>query len=159
IARDLGPDYSVDETPIAANGTNPPMREVRVQLPNHAVVSAQLPLPAPSSKPYVTAWSLFTFALVFLPMIFIWVAWSLSRQLNNFARAAEEFSVEGERRPLPEAGPEEIAQVARALNRMRDRIAALLVDRTRMLSAIGHDLRTPITRLRLRAEFIEDEHS
>jgi signal transduction histidine kinase len=59
---------------------------------------------------------------------------------------------------LPETGPEEIQQVARALNRMRDRIAGLLADRTRMLSAIGHDLRTPITRLRLRAEFIEDEH-
>jgi signal transduction histidine kinase len=42
---------------------------------------------------------------------------------------------------------------------MRDRIAGLLSDRTRMLSAIGHDLRTPITRLRLRAEFIEDEHA
>jgi signal transduction histidine kinase len=42
---------------------------------------------------------------------------------------------------------------------MRDRIAGLLADRTRMLSAIGHDLRTPITRLRLRAEFVEDEHT
>ena len=77
--------------------------------------------------------------------------WGLSRQLNNFARAAEGFSVEGENQQLPESGPQEIAQLARALNRMRDRITGLLSDRTRMLSAIGHDLRTPITRLRLRA--------
>ncbi|WP_305888216.1 histidine kinase dimerization/phospho-acceptor domain-containing protein, partial [Pseudomonas sp. GW456-12-10-14-LB2] len=47
--------------------------------------------------------------------------------------------------------------MARALNRMHERIALLMSDRTRMLAAISHDLRTPITRLRLRAEFIEDE--
>jgi len=47
--------------------------------------------------------------------------------------------------------------VARALNRMRERITALIDDRTKMLAAISHDLRTPITRMRLRAEFIEDE--
>jgi len=91
--------------------------------------------------------------------MFFWAAWGLSRQLNNFARAAADFSIDGEHSVLPETGPEEIQQVARALNRMRERIAGLLSDRTRMLSAIGHDLRTPITRLRLRAEFIEDEHS
>jgi len=47
--------------------------------------------------------------------------------------------------------------VARALNRMRGRISALIDDRTKMLAAISHDLRTPLTRLRLRSEFIEDE--
>jgi signal transduction histidine kinase len=49
-------------------------------------------------------------------------------------------------------GPREIAQVADALNDMRTRIRALLDDRTRMLAAISHDLRTPLTRLRLRAD-------
>jgi signal transduction histidine kinase len=47
--------------------------------------------------------------------------------------------------------------VAKALNRMRERITTLIDDRTRMLAAISHDLRTPITRMRLRSEFIEDE--
>src|SRR3546814_11824734 len=51
-------------------------------------------------------------------------------------------------------GPREIAQVADALNDMRIRIRALLDDRTRMLAAITHDLRTPLTRLQLRAERI-----
>ena len=46
---------------------------------------------------------------------------------------------------------------ARALNRMRARISTLIDDRTKMLAAISHDLRTPITRLRLRSEFIEDD--
>src|SRR5262249_8738973 len=46
---------------------------------------------------------------------------------------------------------------ARAFNQMRDRIKDLIEDRVRMLAAVGHDLRTPITRLRLRSEFVEDE--
>jgi signal transduction histidine kinase len=53
-------------------------------------------------------------------------------------------------------GPHEIIQVADALHEMRTRIRALLEDRTRMLAAISHDLRTPLTRLRLRAERVSE---
>jgi signal transduction histidine kinase len=81
----------------------------------------------------------------------------LTAPLSAFARAAENFSLNGAAAPLPERGPEEIRSVAKALNRMRERITALIDDRTKMLAAISHDLRTPITRLRLRSEFIADE--
>jgi signal transduction histidine kinase len=159
LARDLGPSFAVEQTPVAGPPGGPDMRIVSVRLPNKAVVSARLPLPNPPARLLLPAWSLFIFALVFLPLILFWAAWGLSRQLNGFARAAEGFSLEGEQQHLPENGPQEIAQLARALNRMGERIRGLLADRTRMLSAIGHDLRTPITRLRLRAEFIEDERT
>lgn len=159
IARDLGPGFTVDDGPAKGSAGPDGMRIVSVLLPNHALVSATLPLPNSMPRPLLPAWTLFTFALVFLPLMYLWAAWGLSRQLNNFARAAGDFSLEGSHEQLPETGPEEMQQVARALNRMRDRIMGLLSDRTRMLSAIGHDLRTPITRLRLRAEFIEDEHN
>jgi signal transduction histidine kinase len=158
IVRELGSGYLVHDRP-AADAVDDRQRVISVRLPDRVVVSARLSLPQPPPKPPIPAWSLFTFALVFLPLVFFWAAWGLSRQLNNFARAARDFSLEGNYQPLPETGPEEIQQVARALNRMRDRIAGLLSDRTRMLSAIGHDLRTPITRLRLRAEFLEDERT
>jgi signal transduction histidine kinase len=82
---------------------------------------------------------------------------ALTAPLSSFARAAESFSLDGAPAPLPERGPEEIRSVAKALNRMRERITTLIDDRTRMLAAISHDLRTPITRMRLRAEFIEDD--
>ena len=59
--------------------------------------------------------------------------------------------------PVGETGPREIAQVARALNEMRGRIRSLVDNRTQMLVAIGHDLRTPLTRLRLRAERVGNE--
>jgi len=85
------------------------------------------------------------------------VRWVIA-PLAEVARAATSFG----RSPraaevLRRRGPLEIAQVADALNDMRTRIAALLDDRTRMLAAISHDLRTPLTRLRLRSERVSED--
>ncbi|MBR0928647.1 HAMP domain-containing protein [Bradyrhizobium diazoefficiens] len=96
------------------------------------------------------------FLVASLTLLGVWAGRALSSPLSAFARAAEDFSLSRSSAPLPENGPEEIRSAARALNRMRDRIATLMNDRTRMLAAISHDLRTPITRLRLRSEYIED---
>jgi signal transduction histidine kinase len=100
----------------------------------------------------------FLFVVMSLTLLGLWAARMLAAPLSTFATAAEEFSLNGSAAPLPERGPEEIRSVARALNRMRERIGALIDDRTKMLAAISHDLRTPITRLRLRSEFIEDDN-
>jgi signal transduction histidine kinase len=97
------------------------------------------------------------FAIVSVTLLGLWAARALTAPLSSFAKAAEDFSLNGGAAPLPERGPEEIRSVAKALNRMRERITTLIDDRTKMLAAISHDLRTPITRMRLRAEFIEDE--
>jgi signal transduction histidine kinase len=70
--------------------------------------------------------------------------------------AAENFMPNGDLAPLPERGPHEIRIAARALNQMRERIKIMIEERTHMLAAVSHDLRTPITRLRLRCEFIDD---
>jgi signal transduction histidine kinase len=99
------------------------------------------------------------FVLVSLSLLGLWAARALSAPLSALAKAAETFSLDNAAAPLAERGPEEIRSVARALNAMRQRITALVDDRTRMLAAISHDLRTPITRMRLRTEFIEDETS
>ncbi|MDB5565876.1 MAG: periplasmic sensor signal transduction histidine kinase [Tardiphaga sp.] len=97
------------------------------------------------------------FIIISLTLLGLWAARALAAPLSSFAKAAEDFSLDGAAQPLPERGPEEIRSVARALNRMRERITVLIDDRTKMLAAISHDLRTPITRLRLRSEFIEDD--
>jgi signal transduction histidine kinase len=83
----------------------------------------------------------------------------LTAPLARLAGAAEAFGTRDDHVALPEAGPREVLAVSRALDRMRARVRRLIDDRTQMLAAISHDLRTPITRLRLRAEFIEDEHA
>lgn len=61
-------------------------------------------------------------------------------------------------RPLAENSSREITDLSKALNELRDRIHTLIQGRTRMLRSISHDLRTPMTRLRLRAERITDLH-
>nr|WP_249159194.1 ATP-binding protein [Bradyrhizobium tropiciagri] len=97
------------------------------------------------------------FLVMSVTLLGVWAGRALSAPLSAFARAAESFNVDRVSPPFPEGGPEEIRSAARALNAMRERIAALMKDRMRMLAAISHDLRTPITRLRLRSEFIADD--
>src|SRR4029079_15514570 len=130
---------------------------VGVELPDGTLISGHVdggPRPWLWGAPWLMA--LMT-AFICVSVLGLWSARALAAPLSSFAKAAENFSVDGGAEPLPERGPEEIRSVARALNRMHERIARLMSDRTRMLAAISHDLRTPITRLRLRAEFIEDE--
>ena len=77
--------------------------------------------------------------------------------LSALAVAAEKLGEDINRPPLPETGPSEAQRAARAFNTMQQRLARFIADRTRIFTAMSHDLKTPITRLRLRAEMLEDE--
>jgi signal transduction histidine kinase len=83
------------------------------------------------------------------------VRWT-TRPLNRLADAAEKLGKNIHRPPLDEAGPLEVQRAARAFNTMQARLVGYMRDRTRILAAMSHDLKTPITRLRLRAELLED---
>lgn len=96
-------------------------------------------------------------AAISVVLLSLWAARALTTPLSSFADAAENFSLNRSLNSLPERSPEEVRRAARALNRMHERIMGLIDDRTKMLAAISHDLRTPITRMRLRSEFIDDE--
>jgi signal transduction histidine kinase len=80
----------------------------------------------------------------------------ITQPIKSLATAAEELGRGARPSDVPEAGLDEVRQAARAFNRMQHRIRRMIEDRTQMIAAISHDLRTPITRLRLRAEFVED---
>ncbi len=84
-----------------------------------------------------------------------WIVRSLTRPLRRLAEAAESFG-QGEARALPETGSRELETTARAFNAMQLRIQRFLGDRERLFASISHDLKTPITRLRLRAELLDD---
>jgi signal transduction histidine kinase len=86
----------------------------------------------------------------------IWAAHRVTRPLARFAEAADRLGVDLRSPPLPEHGSRELRKAARAFNQMQDRLRRLVDDRTMMLAAISHDLRTVLTRLKLRAEFIDD---
>lgn len=78
------------------------------------------------------------------------------RPLSDLAAAADALDPNKKASPLAENGPSEVANAARAFNAMRDRIADYLAERVQILAAISHDLQTPITRMRLRAELADD---
>ncbi|HEY4172183.1 MAG TPA: ATP-binding protein [Rhodopila sp.] len=87
----------------------------------------------------------------------LWAVRRLTEPVRTLAAAAEALGRDVNAAPLPENGPTEVAVAAVAFNTMAARIRRFVQDRTELLSAIGHDLRTPITRLKLRAEFVEDD--
>lgn len=78
------------------------------------------------------------------------------RPLNALAKAAEALGRDIQRPPLSVDGPTEVRRAAQAFNAMQQRLIANIAERTRFLAAISHDLRSPITRLRLRTEMLED---
>lgn len=78
------------------------------------------------------------------------------RPLANLAKAADALDPNRNTPRLSETGPKEVAHAATAFNAMRDRIAQHLQERVQILAAISHDLQTPITRMKLRAEMAED---
>jgi signal transduction histidine kinase len=153
LHRRLGSFYRIFSLPPDGD-----THRLGIALPDGAMISANL-LPEPRRPPFMGGPWMMTllFAVISVTLLGLWAARALTAPLSSFAKAAESFSLNGSAAPLPERGPEEIRSVAKALNRMRERITGLIDDRTKMLAAISHDLRTPITRMRLRSEFIEDE--
>ncbi|MSO89246.1 MAG: HAMP domain-containing protein [Rhodospirillaceae bacterium] len=95
-------------------------------------------------------------ALAIVPLG-IWLMRATTRPLRTFAQAAERLGRDVDAAPVPESGPSDVRRTVRAFNDMQSRIRQLLGERTQMLAALSHDLRTPLTRLRLRAELIEDD--
>src|SRR5262249_10627783 len=80
----------------------------------------------------------------------------LVRPVLRLATAVEQFGGSGDPPSLVPRGPWEVRAMIRAVNRMQQRLRRFNEDRTRMMAAISHDLRTPLTRLRLRSELVED---
>ena len=96
------------------------------------------------------------FVALSLLIFSLWGALAVTRPLIDFAKAVESFGLDTTPAHIEERGSEEVRTATRAFNRMQNRIREMLDQRTRMLAAVSHDLRTPITRMRLRAEYIED---
>jgi signal transduction histidine kinase len=119
------------------------------------VVRDKLAPPRPWHSPtFLLAFVLMTVAAAILSF---WAVRRLTRPVTLLAEAAERLGRDVNAPPLPEEGPDEVVRAAVAFNTMAGRIRRFVQDRTFLLTAIGHDLRTPITRLKLRAEFIDDD--
>jgi len=95
-------------------------------------------------------------AFVILTLVLLVSLQQTAGPVAGLARAARQFAKDLSTPDLPVRGAREIKDLSTAFNEMKGTIRALIDDRTRMLAAIAHDMRTYLTRLRLRAEFIDD---
>lgn len=94
---------------------------------------------------------------LFLLGAMIWVAARLARPLRDLTAAAERFQGRGEAPRVEPRGPADLRRAILAFNAMSARVSAMLEEKDRMLGAIGHDMRTPLASLRIRAESMEPE--
>lgn len=151
IAREVGPDYRVYGNTISMS---PERYQVHFTLHDGSPLTLQL---TPYMKP-LAAWLPFVFVLqVVLLLLCTWFAVRLAtRPLATLADAADAMTPSAGGPRMPQDGPTEVARAARAFNTMQDRIAEHLKERLHILSAISHDLQTPITRMRLHVEALDD---
>ena len=80
----------------------------------------------------------------------------ITRPIRTFVAATERLGTDVNAPPIPERGSRELRRVTRVFNTMQDRLQRYVDDRTRMLAAISHDLRTPLTRLKLQLAMLGD---
>ena len=112
--------------------------------------------PQAAAMPMRVALTLLVLLGTVIVLSLVAVRW-VTGPLSSLASAAEKLGEDINRPPLPEAGPVEVQRAAKAFNTMQRRLARFISDRTRVLTAMSHDLKTPITRMRLRAEMLDDE--
>lgn len=97
------------------------------------------------------------FCIAFIGINSILVARQLAKPIKRLAEAVHTFGLNPQSQAIVETGPREIRQVIKTFNAMQAQIHKFIAYRTTMLAAISHDLRTPLTRMRLRGEYIEDD--
>lgn len=112
--------------------------------------------PQEAAVPWRLALTLLVLLGTVIVLSLVAVRW-VTGPLSALATAAENLGENINRAPLPETGPVEVERAARAFNTMQQRLSRFIAERTRMLAAMSHDLKTPITRLRLRTEMLDDE--
>lgn len=96
-------------------------------------------------------------SLLVLVVLSVLAVRTAARPLAVMEAAAQRLGRDVYAPPVPVSGPREVRSAASAFNEMQMRLRRFIDDRTQMVAAISHDLRTPITRLKLRAEFIDDD--
>jgi signal transduction histidine kinase len=144
--------------------TPPPGPEVsgrpfmlEIVLPDGEAVAFRMPAPRPGPELPRRIFIDFGVLTLILGAVLYAMTRTITRPLGKLAEAADAVGRGMNVEPLPEQGSRELRAATRAFNAMQERLRRYLDSRTRVLAAMSHDIRTPLTRLRLRVESIEDE--
>lgn len=148
--RGIATDIRVSDVP----GETWPVLSAR--LPSGRWVVMSLPMPPPHGG---NEWVFVGWVLIIAlgtTLVVVAAVRRLTRPLALLQEAAAAIGPDGELAPLKEKGPSEVRAAATAINRLSARLKEAMESRMRLVAAAGHDLRTPMTRMRLRAEFLPD---
>ncbi|MGF6725093.1 two-component system osmolarity sensor histidine kinase EnvZ [Paraburkholderia sp. GAS41] len=132
----------------------PPTLWVRESSDRNWIVVPVQPLRPPRSVDRMVLWLtiIFTFAV----MAALFAAWQLQQPLRSLANAVARFGRGQPVPPVPERGPRELRQLTHGFNQMVQEVERTENDRAVMLAGVAHDLKTPLARLRLRAEMMDE---
>jgi signal transduction histidine kinase len=152
ISREVGPDFRVHGDTVS---TSPERYQVHFTLHDGSPLTLEI---TPRGVMPVAQWLPFVFIVqMALLLLCTWLAVRLAtRPLTALAQAAEAMTPAADGPRMSEDGPSEVAHAATAFNAMQDRIGRHLKERLHILASVSHDLQTPITRMRLRIEAMED---
>ncbi|CAG9295072.1 ATP-binding protein [Celerinatantimonas diazotrophica] len=141
---------------------NPPILVTQIELKPHEWIYLAALLPAPYmmlDEPSIPPRQLLNLVLTtsFLCIFTFVLVRRQTRPLNRLASAASQLALNLYQPPLKEEGSIELVRATRAFNTMQEKLKRYIDDREQLFRSISHDLKTPITRLRLRTELLEDE--
>lgn len=160
IERLAHPSDAVQVRSVAADG-GPDLKRIEIALQGGGVLAVVTPVGREHRLGLVEQAAIVAFFVFVLAGLWAWLTWTVNAPLMRFAQAAERVGLDVHTAPLPEQGPAQLRRAIHAFNLMQVRLQRMLTDRTLMLAAISHDLRTPLTRLRLRIETgrVEGDHA
>ena len=160
LLKDLPPSWGAYSLIIPS--VKPPVLVVQVEMTDHEWLYLAAILPPPyllidksiiSSEQVTTLMFTTVLLLIFIYLLFYWQ----TKPLKQLAMAVSEMSIDLRQQPLKEEGATEIIAATSAFNRMQQKLQSYIRDREVLFRSISHDLKTPITRLRLRSELLDNE--
>lgn len=128
-----------------------------IPIMDHRAVRVGIPKYRIGARPPLAIFLLLLAGMAVILLTSIFLARRQIQPLRDLSQATEKIARGDQLEPLPESGAEEIAALIRSFNRMSREIAELLANRTTLLAGISHDLRTPITRIRLTLELLPSD--
>ncbi|MDZ7592125.1 MAG: ATP-binding protein [Rubrivivax sp.] len=152
-----GPGFGAGMGGAAGMGLAVARTEVHLRDGRWARFDTELPATA-DALPWRLVLTLAVLLLATLGLSWLAVRWVV-QPLRVLAQAAQSLGEDLARPPLSEDGPTEVRQATQAFNTMQRRLAQFIDERTRMLTALSHDLKTPLTRMRLRTELLDDDEA